>query len=33
MMTGFKIFTNFMITEFEILAGGGTITYNQEHCQ
>lgn len=26
---GFKIFTNFMITEFEILAGGGTVTYNR----
>ncbi len=26
--TGFRIFTNFMITDFEIVASGGTITYN-----
>jgi hypothetical protein len=27
---GFKIYSNFMITEFEILAKGGTRKYNQE---
>lgn len=27
---GFKIYSNFMITEFEILAKGGTRIYNQE---
>lgn len=27
---GFRIFTNFMITEFEVIAKGGTILYNKE---
>lgn len=27
---GFKIYSNFMITEFEIIARGGSITYNRE---
>jgi hypothetical protein len=27
---GFRIFTNFMITEFEVIAKGGAILYNQE---
>ena len=28
--TGFKIYSNFMITEFEIITRGGSISYNQE---
>lgn len=27
---GFKVYSNFMITEFEIVARGGTLTYNRE---
>ena len=27
---GFKIYSNFIITEFEIIARGGTVSYNRE---